>query len=92
MCVAVSTHYILSGSFETNSTLKKGLNVFKDTGTGYNIICIVELPLGLKECIDTEGRVLGLNDANLKPFSMSEMVCMMVQFCHTHYKINFVVV
>lgn len=85
------TNYVLDCSVGTNFTVQKGLHFALDTMDWCNIIRRNALPFGWQWCIDTQGEVPLLNDANGQQFSLTEMVSLSIRFGIAHYVLKFVI-
>lgn len=83
-----ATYYVLFGSIVMNDTLQKGLHFSLGIGAGYNIIRR-NAPLFSGRSVSIDKWTL--NEANLKPLSLTEMVSLTGWLVNTQYVVMFLI-
>ena len=91
MCLLTSSHYILSGSVGPSPSAMRPFHMALDTGSGYNVIRLRDLPQLWENYRIPDASVPALGDANGNRLRLLGQVVLRVRFGSAMYRVSFLV-
>ena len=90
-CLLTSSHYIVSRSVGPSPSAMRPFHMAFDTGSGYNVVRLRDLPQGWENYRIPDASVPALGDANGKRLRLLGQVVLRVRFGSAMYRVSFLV-